>query len=89
MSSAAATAPCLAPKLKADTPHDLAVAMLHAVPGVSPKIVRALVHEYSSMPELIKAVNSDSTLMHNFKVGARKLGKVGDRITGVLRGGFP
>lgn len=79
-----ATGLCHAPKKKADTPEDLAVAMLHAIPGVSSKIACSIINEYLSMPGLIKAVNADYTLMHNFKVGTRKLGKVGDRITNVL-----
>ena len=83
-SSLKAAPPCHAPKKKAATPEDLAVAMLHAIPGVSTKIARSLINAYLSMPGLIKAVNLEYALMHNFRVGNRKLGKVGDRITNVL-----
>lgn len=83
-SGSEAAAPCHAPKKKVDTPADLAVAMLQAIPGVSSKIASGLINEYLSMAGLIRAVNSDGKLMHSFKVGSRKLGKVGDRITDAL-----
>ena len=82
--SSDAAPPCHAPRSKAGTPAELAMCMLQAIPGVSPKIASNIIKEHASMAGVIKAVNADRTLMHHFKVGARKLGRVGDRITEIL-----
>jgi len=69
----AAPPPCLNRKRRADTPSDLLVGMLAALPGCSEAKGRALVAEFPSLGAIAAASEKE---IASVKVGERKLGPV-------------